>query len=227
MKFNGVGVQKIELIEEEIDVVNFECSPHSYYIANGLVSHNCDTKYAIKGGKNHKMTVEDIVEHIDILDTHKCQDVTFTGGEPMLHINELCDVMCKLYTHNFHFETNGTIFPDKYLGALSDLSVDFVVSPKLHAINDKYIEALKMWTTLEPAVCFKFVYESPETIKQIAKLKEKIPFLDGISIPIYLMPEGIKFDQAKYEETVEACIKNGYIMSSRLHNIIWGNKRGV
>jgi hypothetical protein len=33
--------------------------------------------------------------------------------------------------------------------------------------------------------------------------------------------------RARYQQCADACIKNGYIMSPRLHVILWGNKRGV
>ena len=187
----------------------------------------CDTKYAIAGGDNKKMTADEVVAQVKKLDVYTCEDITFTGGEPLLYIDELYEVIKRLYTYKFQFETNGTIFPSKYQGFFWEFNVDFVVSPKLHAIDEKYIEALKLWAVYGPTVCFKFVYESPETIKQIKQLKEKIPALNYGDVPIYLMPEGIKFDQKKYEETSNACIENGYILSSRLHNIIWGNKRGV
>jgi len=181
----------------------------------------CDSKYAIRGGDNSKQSIEQIVNKIQKLDRNDCEDVTITGGEPMLYIGKLIDVMKKIPHYSFHFETNGTIFPAPYLGALSDLNVSYIVSPKLHAICDDYVEQLKHWADFYD-VCFKFVYENADSVTQIHQLMEKIP-----SVPIYIMPEGITFNQKKYDEAATVCFENNFILSPRLHNIIWGNTRGV
>lgn len=220
MKYDMLEVVECEIIEEEIDVVNFTCEPHHYYISNDIVSHNCDTPYAIEGKDFKKLPVETVVNTILSFD---CTDVTFTGGEPFLYLESIKTIMDILnatdgnFTYNF--ETNGIICNPRIC---QEYNPTIVVSPKLHALSGDYINSIEGWGRASGDICFKFVYENSDTIEQIKKLEKALG-----DKSIYLMPEGIKFDNEKYEECAQKCIENGYIMSPRLHNIIWGNKRGV
>jgi len=187
----------------------------------------CDSLYAVNkiDDTPQILPLESVVNTIIKLGL---KDVTFTGGEPMLyqdkilHIIDLLRLSDDKYT--FHFETNGTIIPK---GNFDDST--FIISPKLQFIDDKYIKSLKNWCyeqTVSYKVALKFVYEDFSTVDKIRKLLEDVE-VDDTLIPIYLMPEGKTFDQQKYQECADVCIKNGWYLGARLHTIIWGAKRGV
>jgi len=190
-----------------------------------LVCPFCDSLYSVNTEQNNikKMSIKEVENTIIDL---KIKDVTFTGGEPFLYFNQIKEIISDLSDYSYSFETNGLIFNNEIIKL--PYKVMYVVSPKLHAINDKYKESLKRWTSAYNEsgrfVCFKFVYENQKTIEQIQDLDKEIEFGN---IPIYLMPEGKLFDNNKYLECVEKCMQHGYKISPRLHIILWGNKRGV
>jgi len=187
----------------------------------------CDTMYSVQ-------KQDDTIRHIPIetavntILQYKCNNVTFTGGEPFLYKEQIKNIMWMLNLNKdfeFSFETNGMISD---IIDFHPYKVSYVVSPKLHALknDENYLDNIKNWSRYAShlPVYFKFVYETPETIEEIKKLSETIE-LDIEKI--YLMPEGKKFDVRKYEECAEQCLKHHYKMSPRLHTIIWDIKRGV
>jgi len=192
----------------------------------------CDSMYAVqKEDDTVKIVpIEDVVNEIL---KYSCGDITFTGGEPLLYIDQIKQIMGLLsLTGNFtfNFETNGMIWP----GDIEDYNITYIISPKFHAMDlnvteetiGEYIGKLKVWHQVERhPVYFKYVYEGQETIDNIKKLESLLQF-NFKQMP-YLMPEGKFFDQDKYKELAQVCLDNNWIMSSRLHTIIWGNKRGV
>jgi len=195
----------------------------------------CDTLYSVKKIDDtvvQYMPVEEIINHII---GYGCKDITFTGGEPLLYTSQIQNLMNILSLNGdyvFNFETNGMVFPDDLM--LKWHNIHWAVSPKLHAIDLKanryqagtYVGKLRKWAILGPdTTIFKFVYENNETVQQIKRLEW---LMDGFQKKsIYLMPEGKIFDQKKYDQCASACLQNEYIMSPRLHTIIWGAKRGV
>jgi len=189
----------------------------------------CDSMYAVK-------KVDDTVKQLSLQDIAKqihkfnCADITFTGGEPLLYEEELCEISRILQTldprcYYFHFETNGLLLP-KHSQCFDNVS--YIVSPKLHALNKKYLETLQEWfantSKLRFVSSLKFVYENKESIVRIRMILSRLPLLHN---PIYIMPEGNNLCVEKYKECAEVCLEYGWNMSARLQNIIWGPKRGV
>ena len=198
----------------------------------------CDSMYAVQkiDDTAERVPVEAVVNKIREYD---CLDVTFTGGEPLLYQEQMHSIMQLLSltdNYKFHFETNGLIIPPWEWTEKFDIT--YAVSPKLHAIELKedqhlhndcgaYIGCLRRWCTfMKDNMFFKFVYEGPETIEKLKLLKRMLMGMHN-GIDIYLMPEGNEFDEKKYKDCADECIKHHYKMTPRLHNIIWGPKRGV
>ena len=197
----------------------------------------CDSMYAVRNdnpfGNGYKniWTAEEIIKKIK---EYNCKDVTFTGGEPFLYINQIKTIIEQLgESYKFHFETNGMIVPEEMLYT----NVTYSVSPKFHLLDlsetmnpnfdcNAYIGSLRHWVEfMHGQLCLKFVYEGEETIKNIKILESMVYGFRDCSV--YLMPEGNQFDQKKYLECAEQCKKHNYKMSARLQNILWGPKRGV
>jgi len=111
-----------------------------------------------------------------------------------------------------------------------------------HNKNRINIDVLTSFAEAFADVQYKFVYSGPESEKEILEIRDKIAEkvfehnMGGDTIEetqefineyIWLMPEGI--DSEKLSETakeaVEACIRNGWHYTDRLHIRIWGNER--
>ena len=197
----------------------------------------CDTPYTSHKPEVNKITVPEAVKKIMAFD---CEHVVITGGEPFIQKHQLMALCGQLRKYKKHItiETNGTIYFDTNANFIS-------LSPKLiksepnkdqcgdkwrQKHNDKRInkKALTDFINLTNYQ-FKFVvtqdgYE--EVIEEIKQLRS------DFHIPnekIYLMPEGqLQSELEKTQQiTMDACLKNGWCYSDRLHVRIWGNARGV
>jgi organic radical activating enzyme len=102
---------------DEVEVFNIECVPHHNYLINGILSHNCDTKYE----SFTEMTEEEIAAEVN---KYPAEWVTLTGGEPTL---QDCDKLIELLKprRKISIETNGT----RYVPWLKKLDL-VTVSPK-------------------------------------------------------------------------------------------------
>lgn len=182
----------------------------------------CDTKYSITKIDDtiQKEPLESIVN--DILEKG-CSHVSFTGGEPMLYQEQILTIMelLKLTDDEFHFsfETNGLVYPRINY----PFKVAYNVSPKFHALDDKYINSIVRWDESDKDLIFKFVYEGEKTIDDIENLEKQI---GGFHKPIYLMPEGRTLDIEKYKECCNVCIDKKWNFSPRLQCIVWSDARG-
>jgi len=173
----------------------------------------CDSKYAKKG---KGLGVEYITKKIDSLN---CNNVVFTGGEPLLQKNELSQIMFILQKnnplYNFYLETNGTI-NDEILNYFKGVSC----SPKKQAQDYNYTPITQLKN-----VRFKFVYENKND-------KWWEGFINKYQIPkekVWIMPEGKskKHQLVRMKEVANYCIDMGYNFTPRVHVLIWGRRRGV
>jgi len=89
-------------------VYDITCSPFPTFFANGLLTHNCDTKYALEASdRTRHLTPEEIALEAKKLST-KATRICITGGEPTLQpIGPLLTHLSLGWT--VHIETNGTI----------------------------------------------------------------------------------------------------------------------
>jgi len=192
----------------------------------------CDTKYSIEKIDDtvQIVTLEEIVNTII---GYGCKHVAFTGGEPMLYIEKINDIIGLLSLHSdnytYHFETNGLIGPKWQY----DAHVTYAISPKFYKLDptteNEYTNSVKEWVNWNDKPntksILKFVYEGEETIKKIKQLEKTI---DGFgNTPIYLMPEGRTLDLDKYRECAKICMKEGWRFSIRLQCILWNDQRGT
>lgn len=158
-----------------------------------------------------------------------------TGGEPLLQDQALGDLFRSLHsglnaawwgTWEVQIETNGTIKPEHCAPYIHHFSV----SPKLANSGNSLesrrdVEALR-WYGGEPRAVFKFVVNTPDDFVEIDEIVSlsQIPYHK-----VYIMPEGIDAGavNAHASEVVDAVIKRGYNLTTRLHVMLYGNKRGV
>lgn len=156
------------------------------------------------------------------------RNVVITGGEPLIQRRQLEPLVQELKAGGYRVEveTNGTVSP----GELGNLVDQFNVSPKLaHSGNQGLIR-------IDPPVLrefaanaranFKFVVQDDADLAEVEDLRRQF------AIPperIVLMPEGRTAAElsARSPWLAETCMQRGYRFSTRLHILIWGDKRGV
>lgn len=180
----------------------------------------------------------------DIHKNSRVRTLIVTGGEPLLQDKQLGEMF-----HEFrdtqqpwwggwqiHLETNGTIFPSYSQYDYSHISV----SPKLSNSGNSLLLRYKpevldrfaaeclnnpgRWPFR--SVCFKFVVNSPMDFVEIDAM------VNTYRIPhhkVYVMPEGVSTDQIdkNTKEVIEATIRRGYNLTTRLHIQLFGNTRGT
>ena len=176
----------------------------------------CDTKYHTDG-----LYLDNECVSNEIRDSN-LEDIVFTGGEPMIQMNDIREVMSYLPTHTFHLETNGSIYSGdaKHFNHIS-------CSPKKQQINNKNafeLDSYKKFNELGQTT-FKFVYENKDN-------QWWINFMNKVGIEknkVWIMPEGATRNEQikKMPEVMEYCLKNKFNFGPRLHVLAYDNQRGV
>ncbi|MGH3435909.1 MAG: 7-carboxy-7-deazaguanine synthase QueE [Pseudonocardiaceae bacterium] len=169
-------------------------------------------------------SVDDILGELLALDVGL---VVVSGGEPLSQQRRLRPLVTELTRGGIavEVETNGTVAPDDELVALG---VRFNVSPKLAHSGDEERrrinpDALRKFCQI-PGVAFKFVCRSVDDLDEVAVLT----IAHGLS-PIWIMPEGKEQHAviAHLQTIAGEVVRRGWNLTTRLHVLAWGDRRGV
>lgn len=186
----------------------------------------CDTAYAFTGGT--EMTHGEITSVVYGLDNNPNM-VVFTGGEPMLHSQELLSlVRCHFRMETrIALETNGKLPPDRFA---KNWVHHIAISPKLNtACETGYdIATLVRWAVLLCPKEFKFVITCPKDLEEVDKILSAISH----KIPVVFQPNGQTDDyplalRELYEWVSDSPLQHRVRILPQLHRIMWGGKRGV
>jgi organic radical activating enzyme len=191
----------------------------------------CDTKYTWDWERHDyerevvTLSPDDVEERLLSFD---CPHLVITGGEPLLQQRSLVPLTLSLKQRGFYseVETNGTLVPEPdMVQAVSQWNV----SPKLansgnDAARREVPDALRAFRGLDSAY-FKFVVVEPSDVDEVCGL------VDMYDIPterVILMPEGTTPDivGARGAWLAEVCAERGFRFSTRLHILLWGDRRG-
>jgi 7-carboxy-7-deazaguanine synthase len=159
---------------------------------------------------------------------YPCRNVVLTGGEPLMQQEALVALMAELGPdYWFEVETNGTIAPSPTFDARID---QYNVSPKLANSNNpkKLREKAGPYRFFahSPKAHFKFVIAQPQDLEEVLNL------IARYAIPpeqVYLMPEGTTGPHLAEKQAwlIEVCKAQGFHFTTRLHILVYGDKRGV
>lgn len=178
----------------------------------------CDSMYAVEGNDYTEMSVEEILDKVEVFD---CPNITLTGGEPLIHMDvlSLLEELCKR-KYWVNVETNGSVLaPYRPLGTGLFYTVDYKTSSSgmQYKMNEKVFEELKPYDVI------KFVVGSDEDLAQALHIGKKYP-----KPYIYLSPV---FGQIECKQLVEFILKNklwNWKVQLQLHKFIFDpNARGV
>jgi organic radical activating enzyme len=156
------------------------------------------------------------------------RNVVITGGEPLLQRRQLAPLAGSLKQAGFciEVETNGTVAP----GELGPLIDQWNVSPKLESSGNQGLARIRPAVleqfAAQPCSFFKFVVSAPPDVDEAAALAGTA----GLpAARVILMPEGRSFAELAARSTwlAEACAVRGFRFSTRLHILLWGDRRGV
>lgn len=196
----------------------------------------CDTPYTWNQTdpgyqERRKLTVDEVLKLVLEVNAGRCKRLVLTGGEPLLQQRTLAELCCRpeLAEWVVEIETNGTIFPDLFLGR-ANLQIN--CSPKLSnsgifrgkRINQSVLERLSR----TPGVVFKFVVSEKSHVEEIAE--DFFPLIgDFPRDRIFLSPEGIDVDtlDTVLAKILPIALQYGFSVSDRKHIRVYGNRRGV
>ena len=191
----------------------------------------CDTKYTWDWEHfDYKSEVVslDIEQVKEAILAFNCPHLVVTGGEPLLQQKELVPLIASMKGAGFYceVETNGTIGPLPELEREID---QWNVSPKL-STSDNPKDRREVPSALErfrllPSAYFKFVIVEPEDIEEVCLLRDRYRLPND---RIILLPEGRTVEALRDRSlwVSEACVKEGFTFSTRLHILLWGDQRG-
>ncbi|MCU1449595.1 MAG: 7-carboxy-7-deazaguanine synthase QueE [Acidimicrobiales bacterium] len=189
----------------------------------------CDTPYTWDWDRFdpavelHEMHVADVLSQLDAMDVDM---VVVTGGEPLLQQRGLEVLLGAVKDRGWRveIETAGTI-----ASTMSDGLVDqWNVSPKLansgNPLERRYKPDVLRAFQLTGKAIFKFVVCEPSDLDEVDAMVGECALGD-----VWIMPEGI--DAATLErrsrQLAEDVIKRGWNLTTRLHILVWGDRRGV
>jgi 7-carboxy-7-deazaguanine synthase len=192
----------------------------------------CDTRYTWDWGhhdREKEMVVLSPADAEQAIGRFGCRSLVVTGGEPMLQQTELVGLLERLKSVGFwiEVETNGTILPDERLPGVID---HWSVSPKLESSGNppslrEKPEAYRVFSRL-PSAHFKYVVDTPDDVAEVGRLSARYEIPRG---RIALMPQatGSAALLEKSRWLADTCRSEGFLFSTRLQVLLWGNRRGV
>jgi 7-cyano-7-deazaguanosine (preQ0) biosynthesis protein QueE len=195
----------------------------------------CDTAYTWDWtGRNgvaydprqelRKMTVEEVWADLARRGTDM---LVVSGGEPLLQQTRLVGLLARARVAGWwvEIETAGTIAP---LPELTRLVNRFTVSPKLensgNTLDERYLpEILAAFQATGKAV-WKFVAINPTDLDGVALLVDR----HRLS-PVYVMPEGVTPEAlTRHAQAIAGgVLSRGWNLTTRLHILLYGSRRGV
>lgn len=193
----------------------------------------CDSKYTWdwehynKADEVHSAPIVEVKETLLQLSNSSVFHLVVSGGEPMLQQKALRPLIHSLHERGWfiEIETAGTIAPiDPSLANL------FNVSPKLghsgNALAARYhADVLTSFRMTHKAI-FKFVVQNPSDFAEIDQIVHDCR-LDANTV--YIMPEGVSEAHIDYtlQTVAHEALLRGFNLSTRLHVLLYGNRRAV
>jgi 7-carboxy-7-deazaguanine synthase len=160
------------------------------------------------------------------LDAMGIDMVVVTGGEPLLQQSRLPDLLAGVKARGWRveIETSGTIAPALPLHLVDQ----FNVSPKLANSGNprerRYLpDVLRRFEATGKAV-FKFVVCEPVDLDEVGHMVDEC----GLGA-VWVMPEGTDAGVvvARTRRLADPVLARGWNLTTRLHVLIWDDRRGV
>ena len=212
----------------------------------------CDTHYTWDGSEpGTRRTIGDVFNQLarSLCDFPGC-GLVVSGGEPLIHYQneDLCKWLRSLRAGrpaiaNFcSLETSGYVGESiksttqflRFLKCFDTVHLSPKITPCLHgrqtdeeALASQSIFSIIGPGFIKPKLVYKFVVRDDSDVEAVLRA-DAIHGWRKAGYPIYLMPYGIHRNEvlATCEALLPACAQHGFILSPRLHSIIWDVARG-
>ena len=190
----------------------------------------CDTPYTWRWADHdpavelRTSTVDDVLAQVLAMDVGL---VVVTGGEPLLQQSHLPPLLGPLRERGIdvEVETAGTLAPsDEVLSLVSR----FNVSPKLansgNAVEQRLRPDVLRALQASGRAAFKFVAVDVTDLDEIQGIVDEHGLTD-----VWVMPEGTDAETivTRSRALADAVQARGWNLSTRLHVLLWGDRRGV
>lgn len=198
----------------------------------------CDTPFTWdwsgKNGVPYDPRIElhdaEVVDIVDQLLEMAVPLVVITGGEPLVQASAVAEMVRLLNAGgvDIEVETNGTRLPPAEM--LRNTRVRFNVSPKLANSGEPAErrirpDVLRGFAT-RADTAFKFVVGTPADLEEIGRV-----VADAVlpADQVWVMPEGTSTEAitSRFASLADAAIAAGWNVTTRLHVLAWGDRRGV
>lgn len=211
-------------------VYDITCEPYPTFFANGFLTHNCDTLYAVLPEQvreqSTQMTAQAIRDGLRALDA-TVPWVTLSGGNPLMH--DLSKLVALLHAdgRKLAVETQGTVYREWVA------SCDVVtVSPKPPSSGmETHFAQLDRFLAL-PNANVKLVVFDEADLAYAREIHRRAP-----AVPCYLQPGNAVGEDdtsallAKLDWLSRAALADPALQDVRvlpqLHVLLYGNRRGV
>lgn len=215
-----------------LQICNLRCSWCDTPYTHTYQSDPVAAEDGVTAQRFRRMSLQELTEKIRA--HNRIRHIILSGGEPTLqNLAPLIEEF--LPTHSIEVESNGTQIPHinhKGFTAGHYRDVQWNISPKgRNAAQKINADALNHWSGLarmNGRIFFKFVIRKEHLNDDLCEVEE---LAQEFSIPaqkIILMPEGTSRESQLDSSWLESiCIENGWMMSTRLHVLLHGPRRGV
>jgi len=174
----------------------------------------CDTKY-------HKEIKQILTptQLVKIIKQSKIKNICFTGGEPLIQLDEIIKVIQTLLSqstkYNFHLETNGDLIQNKEKLEKLEMYFDYIaVSPKEPKTAVRIAKLAKGYQDVE--------------IKVVSDLKtEGVNMLKYATMIMPLTTYNKKKDLKIMQDVWSYCVIKNKRISLRLHYMVHGKKKMI
>jgi 7-cyano-7-deazaguanosine (preQ0) biosynthesis protein QueE len=189
----------------------------------------CDTPFSWDWDRYDpkvELTEQSVDEILAKLDGMGVEMIVVTGGEPLLQQRALGPLLGEIKARGWRVEveTAGTLAWEQPL----DLVDQFNVSPKLansgNPLERRYKPDVLQGFEADGRAIFKFVVTEPEELDEVAGIVEECGLTD-----VWIMPEGTDAETltARQRALAPAVLERGWNLTTRLHILLWGDRRGV
>jgi 7-carboxy-7-deazaguanine synthase len=198
----------------------------------GLACTWCDTPYTWRWEDHDpavELTTRDVEGILAELDAMDVGLVVVTGGEPLLQQSHLPPLLRPLRARGVEVEveTAGVLAPT---AEVVDLVTRFNVSPKLansgNPLERRYQPEVLRALDATGKAAFKFVATGAPDLDEIRSVAEEC----GLAAErIWVMPEGTDAATVvdRSRDLIEPVLARGWNLTTRLHVLLWGDRRGV
>lgn len=184
----------------------------------------CDTKWANEPNAESKCMTEN--EIYNAVKSYKINNVTVTGGEPLMQENIECllELLCNDDSLNVEIETNGSISLQKFTGFKTPPS--FTMDYKLPVSGMENYMCLDNFDMLSEKDTVKFVVGSYEDLERARAVINEYSLVEKCHV--YLSPVFGKIESSQIVSYMLEHEMNKVNFQLQIHKFIWDpNARGV